>query len=62
MPVKDAAEFERLIADSRKVIYNDTGHIPMVERPARFNADLRAFLDELPGEQAPGSQTRSFAA
>jgi pimeloyl-ACP methyl ester carboxylesterase len=62
VPVKDAAEFERLIADSRKVIYKDTGHIPMVERPARFNADLQAFLEERPGERAPAGQTRSFAA
>jgi pimeloyl-ACP methyl ester carboxylesterase len=62
VPVKDAAEFERLISDSRKVIYEDTGHIPMVERPARFNADLQAFLEERPGERAPAGQTRSFAA
>ena len=62
VPVKDATEFERLIDDSRKVIYKDTGHIPMVERPARFNADLRAFLDERPGERAPAAEARSFAA
>ena len=53
VPVKDAHEFERLITDSRKVVYADTGHIPMVERPARFNRDLRAFLEESPGEVAP---------
>jgi pimeloyl-ACP methyl ester carboxylesterase len=62
VPVKDAAEFERLISDSRKVIYKDTGHIPMVERPARFNADLRAFIEERAGDRAPVGQTRSFAA
>jgi pimeloyl-ACP methyl ester carboxylesterase len=61
VPVKDAAEFERLIPDSRKVIYTDTGHVPMLERPARFNSDLRAFLEESPGEEAPTADRRTFA-
>ncbi len=46
VPLRDAAEFEWLIADARKVVHEDTGHMVMLERPARFNADLRAFLDE----------------
>jgi pimeloyl-ACP methyl ester carboxylesterase len=46
VPVDDASEFEWLIADSRKVIYEDTGHLPMLERPERFNADLQAFLQD----------------
>ena len=37
VPVKDAHEFERLIPDSRKLVMKDTGHVPMVERPATFN-------------------------
>ena len=53
VPVRDASEFERLITDSRKLVYADTGHVAMLERPARFNADLRAFLEEEPGQQAP---------
>jgi len=61
VPVKDAAEFERLIPDSRKVIYSDTAHLPMVERPARFNDDLRAFLEEEPGEVEPAAGRRTFA-
>jgi len=44
VPVKDAAVFEHLIGDARKVIYADTGHLTMLERPARFNADVRRFL------------------
>jgi pimeloyl-ACP methyl ester carboxylesterase len=48
VPVQDADEFEWMIPDSRKLIYDDTGHMPMLERPDRFNADLRAFLDETP--------------
>ena len=53
VPVADADEFERLIDDARKVVYRDTGHVPMLERPGRFNADLRAFLEEGAGQQAP---------
>ncbi len=44
VPVKDAAEFERLIPGARKIVYADTGHLPQLERPACFNEDLRAFL------------------
>jgi hypothetical protein len=43
------------------VIYPDTGHLPMLERPARFNEDLRAFLEEEPGEEAPTEGRRAFA-
>jgi pimeloyl-ACP methyl ester carboxylesterase len=56
VPVKDAAIFEELIPDARKVIYKDTGHVSMMERPARFNSDVKAFLDEAPGERQPASQ------
>ncbi len=61
VPVKDAAIFEELIPDSRKIIYKDTGHVSMMERPARFNRDVRAFLDEAPGETQP-EQADSFAS
>jgi pimeloyl-ACP methyl ester carboxylesterase len=46
VPVGDATEFEWLIPDATKVIYPDTGHMAMLERPRRFNADLEAFVDE----------------
>ena len=44
VPVRDAAEFAWLIPDARKILYPDTGHMVMLERPARFNADVRAFI------------------
>ena len=59
VPVKDAALFEQLIGDSRKLIYDDTGHLTMLERPARFNADVLAFLHEQPGEHMPSSGRRA---
>jgi pimeloyl-ACP methyl ester carboxylesterase len=37
VPARDAYEFERLIPDSRVVMYEDTGHCAMFERPAHFN-------------------------
>jgi pimeloyl-ACP methyl ester carboxylesterase len=46
IPVRDANEFERLIPDSRKVVMQETGHIPMAERPQAFNDLLLEFLAE----------------
>jgi pimeloyl-ACP methyl ester carboxylesterase len=52
LPVRDADEFERLIEDSRKIVMENTGHVPMVERPAAFNDMLARFLAETgPAEQ-----------
>ena len=59
VPLKDAAIFEKLIPDSRKIIYKDTGHVSMMERPARFNDDVRAFLQKEHGDQASVPQPRS---
>jgi pimeloyl-ACP methyl ester carboxylesterase len=53
VPLKDASIFEKLIPDSRKIVYKDTGHVSMMERPARFNEDVRDFLEEAPGEEQP---------
>jgi pimeloyl-ACP methyl ester carboxylesterase len=46
IPVRDADVFEELIPDSRKVIFEDTGHMAMLERPAAFNVLLADFLAE----------------
>lgn len=53
VPVEDADEFERLIPNARKVILEDTGHVPMIERPQTFNDLLMEFLHEEPSSQAP---------
>jgi len=56
IPVRDADTFVELIPGSRKVIFEDTGHVPMLERPRTFNACLDEFLEhavqegELEGE------------
>jgi pimeloyl-ACP methyl ester carboxylesterase len=43
---RDASVFEELIPDSRVVMYKDTGHMAMIERPVAFNALLEEFLSE----------------
>ena len=44
--VDDAHEYERLISDSRKTVMEDTGHVPMMERPRAVNDVLLEFLAE----------------
>lgn len=44
--VRDADVFAELIPGSRKVVFADTGHMAMLERPAAFNALLADFLAE----------------
>jgi pimeloyl-ACP methyl ester carboxylesterase len=51
VPVRDADDFERLIPNARKVVWPDTGHVAMLERPEAFNRLLAAFLAEEPGER-----------
>jgi pimeloyl-ACP methyl ester carboxylesterase len=46
VPVKDADEFERVIPNARKVIFDDTGHVPMLERPESFNDVVVDFFAE----------------
>jgi pimeloyl-ACP methyl ester carboxylesterase len=40
----DAARFTEAIPHAREVVYQDTGHMAMLERPAEFNALLAEFL------------------
>jgi pimeloyl-ACP methyl ester carboxylesterase len=44
--VRDADVFAELIPNSRKVVFGDTGHMSMLERPDEFNALLEEFLGE----------------
>jgi pimeloyl-ACP methyl ester carboxylesterase len=52
VPVRDADEFERLIPGARKVVWPDTGHVAMLERPQAFNRLLEAFVNEEPDAAA----------
>jgi pimeloyl-ACP methyl ester carboxylesterase len=44
VPVKDAYEFGRLIPDARVVVWPETGHVAMLERPDAFNALVDEFI------------------
>ena len=46
VPVADADEFERLIPDARKVVFDETGHMPMLEQAGAFNDCLMGFINE----------------
>jgi len=52
VPLSSAKTYAEAIEDVAMIVYDDTGHVPMLERPGRFNADLAAFLrDEDVGER-----------
>jgi pimeloyl-ACP methyl ester carboxylesterase len=53
VPVSSADEYHRLIDGSRLEVLDDTGHMSMLERPTRFNAELDAFVRE---ESADGAE------
>jgi pimeloyl-ACP methyl ester carboxylesterase len=60
VPVADAEEYEHLIGDNaHSVIFEDTGHLPMLERPSRFNQLLRSFLA---GERDPEADVEGVSA
>jgi pimeloyl-ACP methyl ester carboxylesterase len=61
IPARDADTYVELIPGSRKVIFEDTGHVAMVERPVAFNDELQAFLgyEVDPGELDPASSATS---
>jgi len=44
IPVRDADTFVELIPGAEKLIFEDTGHVPMLERPRSFNDCLENFL------------------
>lgn len=45
--VDNASVFEQLIADSRKIIFDDVGHSPMLEEPERTARIYRKFMEAL---------------
>jgi len=60
VPVEDAEMFEHLIGENaRSVIFDDTGHLAMLERPDRFNQLLAGFIA---GERAPEAGVEGVSA
>src|SRR3954453_18934303 len=60
VPRSDASEFERLIPNSRKVVFGDTGHSAMMERPRPVNDLIIEFLAEV--QEPPGREEEMGAA
>lgn len=44
VPARDADSYAEVIPKARKVVFEDTGHSPMMERPQAFNDCLAEFL------------------
>ena len=63
VPVDDAEMYEHLIGENaRSVIFDDTGHLPMLERPSRFNELLAGFIaGEREPERRRGGRQRVIA-
>ena len=60
VPRGDAREYVRLIGDNaRREMFDDTGHLSMVERPSRFN---RLLADFVAGERAPEAGVEGVSA
>ena len=60
VPVEDAQTFEQLIGENaHSVIFDDTGHLAMLERPRRFNELLAGFVA---GERAPEEGVEGVSA
>jgi len=60
VPVEDAEMFEHLIGENaHSVIFEDTGHLAMMERPSRFNELLAGFIA---GERAPEAGVEGVSA
>ncbi|HEX5983110.1 MAG TPA: alpha/beta hydrolase [Solirubrobacterales bacterium] len=45
VPVEAALGYHRLIPQSRLEIFERTGHVPMLERPGRFNGLVEEFIE-----------------
>lgn len=61
IPVRDATAFARAMPGLQVEILEQTGHVAMIERPARFNALLEAFLSARPGERPAPAPTGAGA-
>ena len=59
VPVEDAETFEHLIGENaHSVVFEDTGHVAMLERPSRFNELVAGFIA---GERAPDTGVEGVA-
>jgi pimeloyl-ACP methyl ester carboxylesterase len=56
LPLRQGREYARLLRNSRLLVIEEAGHLPMLEQPTRFNAALLEFVAALdPAELVPTS-------
>ncbi|MGI8593567.1 MAG: alpha/beta fold hydrolase [Solirubrobacteraceae bacterium] len=62
VPLGDAREFERRIPRATSLILEDTGHVPMLERPITFNRAVLEFLEQDVSPAEPDPQEEPVLA
>jgi pimeloyl-ACP methyl ester carboxylesterase len=62
IPVRDADRLQEYIPHARKMVWPQTGHVAMLERPDAFNALLEEFLAEEPAAAAPPVEAEPLSA
>jgi pimeloyl-ACP methyl ester carboxylesterase len=62
IPVRHAEEAHKAIPGSRLVLFDDVGHLPQLEVPARFVAVLERFLAETEPARRSAAQLRNRLA
>ncbi|MFM9023041.1 MAG: alpha/beta fold hydrolase, partial [Solirubrobacterales bacterium] len=45
LPLGDAHRYAEIIEGGEIVVFDDTGHVPMLERPVDFNSAVIEFID-----------------
>ena len=45
MPLPEGERFNKDIAGSKMIVFDECGHVPNVEKPAEFNAAVLKFLE-----------------
>jgi len=62
VPLGDAREFERRIPEATSLILEDTGHVPMLERPVAFNRAVLEFLGQDVSPSKPDAEKEPVLA
>ena len=53
VPLKDSLSLHERIPQSELVIFEESGHIPMIDEAEKYRATVQRFINRLPGREAP---------
>jgi len=62
VPVEGSAAYERLIANARRAVLRETGHLGSMTRPREFAELVRAFANDAGGTRRPSSESTDLVA